>query len=257
MMSEMDQNRFLSGLPAVDAYLDHGFDEVRGMSSRFATAISARLLAIQTELGISGGFVEIGAFMGRYLIAMAKALKPDDKAVGIDHFEWPNAEVIHRFQAYCDRFGIVEPQRVTIKGDSRALAPADIVAKASGKARLVHVDGEHTIEHLTKDLELAAAIRHELGLIIVDDMLHPGYPMLVQVAIDFLGRHPDLCIVAVIDRQDIVGAAKFVIGSRANFADYEHALRAAFPQYVWGMRSEFPGYAAMVLTPRPMLAAID
>jgi hypothetical protein len=248
---------FLSGLAPVDRFLDDGFEAVPGMSSRFATAIVARLCAIQAGLGVHGGFVEIGAFMGRFLIAIAKSLRPEERAIGIDHFEWPGPHVLARFEGYCRAHGLDPARALAIKADSRTLDPAAVLAAAGGPARIVHVDGEHTVEHLMRDLALAAAIRHPRGVIVVDDMLHPGYPQLPGVVIGFLESRPDLCVAAVIDRQDIVGAAKFVIAARADFAEYETALRDAFPQFVWGMRAEFPGYAALVLTPRPMLAAID
>ena len=46
------------GHPAVEAYLADGYDRVVGMSSRFAAAICARLLRLQTEEGVSGPIAE-------------------------------------------------------------------------------------------------------------------------------------------------------------------------------------------------------
>ena len=43
-----------SGHPAVEAYLTEGYDRVVGMSSRFAAAVCARLLRLQTEEGVAG-----------------------------------------------------------------------------------------------------------------------------------------------------------------------------------------------------------
>ncbi len=63
-----------SGIPAVDAYLDDGYDKVIGMSSRFAAAICCGLLRIQSELGVKGPVAEVGAFEGRFFIALAKSL---------------------------------------------------------------------------------------------------------------------------------------------------------------------------------------
>ena len=91
----------MSGVPAVDRYLADGYASVIGMSSRFAAAISGGLLRIQTELGVGGHVAEIGAFEGRYFIALAHALAPGEKALGIDHFEWPNAGVLDRFERNC------------------------------------------------------------------------------------------------------------------------------------------------------------
>jgi hypothetical protein len=69
-----------TGAGALDRYLDEGYTHVRGMSSRFAGAISAWLMLHQSQNGIEGDFVEIGAFQGRYFIALALALKAGERA---------------------------------------------------------------------------------------------------------------------------------------------------------------------------------
>jgi hypothetical protein len=56
------------------------------MSSRFSAAICARVLRRQSEAGVAGPVVEIGAFEGRFLIAMALALEPGERAYGVDTF---------------------------------------------------------------------------------------------------------------------------------------------------------------------------
>ena len=71
-----------AGTPAVDRYLDQGYDSVVGMSSKFAAAISAALLKLQSEMGISGPIAEIGTFEGRFFIALTHALKPGENALG-------------------------------------------------------------------------------------------------------------------------------------------------------------------------------
>ena len=65
---------FRSGIAAVDRYLAKGYDEVRGMSSRFSATICGHLLRRQSEMGVHGSVAEIGTFEGRFFIAMALAL---------------------------------------------------------------------------------------------------------------------------------------------------------------------------------------
>ena len=60
-----------SGIPAVDAYLEESYDKVIGMSSRFAAGICCGLMRIQSELGVAGPVAELGAFEGRFFIALA------------------------------------------------------------------------------------------------------------------------------------------------------------------------------------------
>ena len=69
-----------SGHPAIDRYLADSYEQVRGMSSRFAAAICGHLIRRQSELGIGGELVEIGTFEGRFFIAMALGLAPGEKA---------------------------------------------------------------------------------------------------------------------------------------------------------------------------------
>jgi predicted O-methyltransferase YrrM len=249
--------RLLSGLPAVDAYLDEGFEEVRGMSSRFATAIGARIIAIQREAGIGGGVAEIGAFMGRFFIAMAKALETPEIAIGVDHFEWPSPDVLRRFEENCDRHGLDRSRRVTLKRDSRAMQPSELTGPGRGPLRFIHVDSEHDDATLSSDLALALASLAPRGLMLLDDMLHPGYPLLALTVARFLDAHPDLRVIAVIDREDIVGAAKFLIGREADHMFYQKLIWEAFPRHVWPMRAEFGSHESIVLTPEPKLAAID
>ena len=47
-------------------------------------------------------------------------------------------------------------------------------------------------------------------MIVLDDMLHPGYPLLVVAVYEWMERHPDWRVLCVIDREDIVAAAKFM-----------------------------------------------
>ena len=60
-----------SGHPAIDRYLGESYEQLRGMSSRFAAAICGHLIRRQSELAIAGDLVEIGTFEGRFFIAMA------------------------------------------------------------------------------------------------------------------------------------------------------------------------------------------
>src|SRR5215467_12639928 len=134
-----------SGIPAVDHYLAMGYTTVLGMSSRFAAAICCGLLRIQTEMGVAGPIAEIGPFEGRFFIALAHALASGEKALAIDLFDWPNPEVMGRFEANCAKHGVPLQHRITWKADSRRTRPEELLAKLDGRlARFIHIDGEHS-----------------------------------------------------------------------------------------------------------------
>jgi predicted O-methyltransferase YrrM len=246
-----------SGIDAVDRYLAGGYTSVPGMSSRFAAAICCGLLRLQTEMGVSGPIVEVGPFEGRFFIALAHALAPGEIALGIDLFDWPNPEIIDRFEANCARHGIAAERRITWKADSRSMAPADLLAKLGGRRpRFIHIDGEHSRAALTRDLELATAVLALEGVIVLDDMLHPGYPTLMVAVHEYLGRHPDMCVLAVIDRETVVAATKFVLCRTDWFKRYEGKLLEAYKDNVWPMGADFEPHWCLVLSLDTRLAAI-
>src|SRR3990172_12334960 len=132
-------NDIASGHPAIDRYVSESYQQVGGMSSRFAAAIWGHLIGRQSELGIGGELVEIGTFEGRFFIAMALGLAPGEKALGIDRFDWPNAGVEARFLANCAAHGIARERYVSWKTDSREITTGDLREKLGQRPiRFVH-----------------------------------------------------------------------------------------------------------------------
>lgn len=245
------------GHPNVAAYLADGYDSVVGMSSRFAAATCARLLRLQSEEGVAGPIAEIGAFEGRFFIALAHALEPAEIALGIDIFSWPNEQVKDRFEANCLKHGIGPERRVTVKGDSGAMSPTDLIGHAGGqRLRLVHIDGEHSRKALAKDLVLATACLAEGGLIVLDDMLHPGYPTLMVAVQEYLEANPDIVPLCIIDRETIVGATKFVLCQRAWFERYQVRMLEIFKDQIWPLGADFEPHWCLVLSQDTRLAEI-
>jgi predicted O-methyltransferase YrrM len=253
----MTSANVISGIAAVDGYLDTGYATVVGMSSRFAAAVSCGLMRIQGDLGVTGPVAEIGTFEGRFFIALAHALADGETALGIDLFDWPNPEVIDRFEANCAKHGVPAEKRITWRADSRTMKPEDLLAKLGGRrVRLFHVDGEHSRHALTRDLELATAVLADGGVIVLDDMLHPGYPTLMVAVQDYLQRHPEMVVLCIIDRETIVAATKFVICQAAWFKRYEERLLEAYKDNVWPLGADFEPHWCLVLSLDTRLADI-
>jgi hypothetical protein len=258
---------FRSGNPAVDRYIAEGYDSVRGMSSAFAATICGHVIRRQSELGITGHIAEIGTFEGRFFIAMALGLGPGERALGIDTFDWPNEGLWDLFHAHCARHGLTRERYTAIKANVRSLTAQDIVKALGGqklgpqaseqKVRFWHLDGDHSREALLADLTLAAATLHPQGMICLDDMLHPGYPLLVVAVHDWLERHPDWRVLAVIDREDIVAAAKFLLCHKDIVPLFEQDLMDTFKAQHWILGSEWERYFCVVLTPHPRIAEVD
>jgi hypothetical protein len=245
-----------SGVAAADRYIAEHYLSVRGMSSRFAATISAAVMRIQSEHGISGNLAEIGTFEGRYFIALAHALKDGERAIGIDTFTWPDEGIKDRLEANLAKYGPASPA-IVVKGSSLELSADKIRALApEKKIRFFHIDGEHTPKHLSNDMALAAQTLDPDGVICLDDMLHPGYPTLGVIVDRFLKENPDFRVCCVIDREDIVAAPKFMLCRKVRFEFYVAQLLQTFPNQVWPMGADFGAYLAVVLTPEPKLADI-
>jgi hypothetical protein len=246
-----------SGHPAIDLYLAQTYERVRGMSSRFAAAICGYLIRRQSALGIGGDLVEIGTFEGRFFIAMALGLASGEKALGIDRFDWPDAGVENRFLANCAAHGIGSDCYSSWRADSRKITVGDLQEKLGNRlVRFVHIDSHHTRECLTAELELVAPVLHRDGIICLDDMLHPGYPTLISAVFEYFSRHPEMRLLCILDREDIVAAPKFLICHADALALYEQDLLREFSRFHFVLNADMETYAALVLTPRPQLAEV-
>jgi len=248
---------FRSGNREVDRYIAEGYDAVRGMSSRFAATICGHIIRRQSELGIKGHIAEIGTFEGRFFIALALGLAPGEHALGIDTFNWPNQGLLDLFHSHCARHGLARERYTAIKANVRDLTAGDIQTTLGGPIRFWHLDGDHSREQLLADLALAESTLHSQGIICLDDMLHPGYPLLVVAVHEWLEQHPDWRVLCVIDREDIVAAAKFLLCHKDVVPLFEQDLMDTFKPQHWVLGSEWERYFCVVLTPHPRIAEVD
>jgi predicted O-methyltransferase YrrM len=245
-----------SGHPVIDRYLADGFARVPGMSSRFAAAICGHVIRRQSEFGIAGDMVEIGTFEGRFFIAMALGLQGIERALGIDVFDWPDEGVHGRLLSHCAAAGLAGERFFTWKGNTRTLPQRGLRHLGINQARFVHIDGDHTHESLSHDLELAHDVLHPSGVVVLDDMLHPGYPELIVTVLDYLKRHPDMVVACIVDREDISAAAKFLLCHAEAAERYEQDLMTSFARFHFTAAGRVMGRVTLVLTPEPKLADI-
>ena len=227
------------------------------MSSRFAAAICAHLVDCQAREGIVGDFVELGVFEGRFFIALALALRSGEKAFAIDLFSWPDEGVLERFQTHCLRHGVRADSVVRWKTNSTAITCDEFKARLGDhQIRFAHIDAGHHRHELRADLELVHGLLHPAGVICVDDMLHPSYPVLIKAVFEFLEAHPEFRVLCVIDREDIVAAPKLLLCHHDRLSHYHGLLAAAFGQFRFYINADMEGYGTMVLTPEPLIIDI-
>ena len=246
-----------TGIPAVDRYLMNGYDEVRGFSSLFAATICGHLLRRQSEFGIRGSVAEIGTFEGRFFIALGLAVGEGEHAYGFDLFAWPGSEVLERLLANADAYGLARDRFTPLSFDTGKLTAQEFSNLTGGAPlRFIHIDGDHSPKALTQDLRLAQQSLHPQGLICIDDMLHPAFPFLVVVVHDHLKRNPEMRLVCVIDRENILRAPKFLICRAEAVKLYETDLMESFKAQHLTIGGDAMGHVCVVLTPDPGLAEI-
>lgn len=233
--------------PAID-YLSKHYSNVPGFSSLLSAEVAVRLLDCQRRMGIRGHLGEIGVLMGRSFIALALAAEPRDLCLAIDDFGWPE-DVRDRFLVNCQTFGVDMARLVTIAANTTTLGPADLLSRLDGgRLRYLHIDGGHTATVLRHDLALARDVMAPGGIVCLDDMLHAQYPELGAVVARHLEENPELQVFCIVDRADLIAAAKYLICDRDHAERYQAALRAAFAAQVFPAAAEFAAGPALILS---------
>ncbi len=247
-----------SGHPAIDRYLADGYGRVRGMSSRFSAGICGHLIRRQSELGVAGSLAEIGTFEGRFFIAMALGLAPGEIALGIDHFSWPNDGVEGRFLANCAAHGVARERFAAWKADSRDITAAEFAGRLGQKPlRFVHIDSHHSRDCLTSDLELVHPLLHPQGIVCLDDMLHPGYPMMTSAVFDYFTRHPGDAPACRHRPRGYRGGGEIPALPGRRAGALPAGPDAAFARFQFTLGADMESYLALVLTPNPRLAEVE
>ncbi len=104
---------------------------------------------------------------------------------------------------------------------------------------------------------LVTPVMHRSGIICLDDMLHPGYPILISSVFEYFARHPEMRLLCVVDREDIIAAPKFLICRDDTLALYQQDLLSTFSRFHFKMNADMETYVALVLTPQPRLPEFD
>ncbi len=88
-------------------------------------------------------------------------------------------------------------------------------------------------------------------------MLHPGYPFLVTAVERWLLANPEMRLMGVLDREDIVAAPKFLICHIDAVPLYEEPLMRHFQRFHYVLGGDALGHFCVVLTPHPRIAEVD
>ena len=169
-------------LQALTKYVRHGSRRVEGWLSRVDGEIFLEILTYQRAARILGAIAEIGVHHGRAFVPMCLGLRNDEKAYAIDIFDDQAKNLDRsglgdraRFEANLARFGVDKARVIIDTRGSDEVAAQDILSTV-GPVRFFSVDGGHWREIVRSDLQLAASVLADGGVIAADDFMRPEWP---------------------------------------------------------------------------------
>jgi lipopolysaccharide biosynthesis glycosyltransferase/predicted O-methyltransferase YrrM len=222
---------------ARDWFSDEGQrDQVRGYLQRTQARALLAILEQQARAGVTGALAEIGVFLGKTLIGMARAARPGEPVVGVDPLVIGQQDLLpeltRNVQAHlnADELARLSIKRVL----STQLDALQWMESLRQPARFVHLDGHHARETILHDLQLASAWLQKGAVVVIDDFLNELHPDLTSGIIDGLAAHPQLEPVAVIPRMGHIeeGGSKLVCATRGHAGMYREALDRALADHL-------------------------
>jgi peptidoglycan/xylan/chitin deacetylase (PgdA/CDA1 family) len=186
----------LGGLKDFGKFIATRVEPIPGWLCPEAALLTAHLAGAQHVMQVVGPTLEIGVYKGKYLSVLYEVSRHDEIVVGVDLFIGAsNAEdvvtlVRSNIAAAC---GDASRLKIVV-ADSMQLTSDRLLAEAGGKPfRFVSIDGGHTAEVVSHDLETAYHALCEGGIMALDDIFNPGVPGVVEgIAEFFLRRKPAL-----------------------------------------------------------------
>jgi hypothetical protein len=147
--------------------------------------------------------LEIGIFCGRSFLALGLAFETPSAVVGIDPFyeDFKNSPALEEEGKYLEQASnyLSRNQRLVLlkktlaesdklrrglatKFDVREIEQDEFfeTRQASEKFHIVHIDGEHSFQAVYNFLDHAQDTLNPNALVIVDDFLNPGFPVISE-----------------------------------------------------------------------------
>jgi len=206
-------------------------DQVRGyLQSTQARALHG-LLEYQAQAGIAGSLAEIGVYLGKTLIGLARAARRDESVLAVDPLIIGNDDLAPELTRNLETHLTAEElARISVNRLlSSELDVLEWMRSLKRAARFVHLDGHHARESILHDLQLAASWLENGAVVLIDDFLNELHPDLTSGILDGLAAHPQLEPVAVIPRMGHIeeGGSKLVCATRGHGPRYREALDRA------------------------------
>jgi hypothetical protein len=224
--------------PAAVRKVTRATRKIDGWFSPGAAALFGLLDEAQAKAGVTGDLFEIGVHHGKSAVLLSYLRR--------------GAETVR----ICDVFGRQDlnesgsgaGERGVFEKNYRSLGAGDapvVFEKFSfdltqeeigGPFRFFHVDGGHLAEEAMADIELAASVLDDRGVIVVDDPFHPGWPGVTEAIIDFCRQRAEYVPL-------VLGFNKLVLVQKAARSSYDETITARqwdyFDRHVY-LRKDLP-----------------
>lgn len=172
----------------------------------------------QAQLGICGDLLEIGVYRGRSAVLGALYAGPEERTVFVDiNLPEETRELIQRAKPH---------NNVFLERRSGDLLSEATLRESPGLFRWCHIDGDHTGYSTAQDLQTAAYLISECGIICVDDFFNFRYPQLTAAVYDFLADH------SLRFQMLFCGANKCYLCRAGFYAAYERQIRNNLAKHI-------------------------
>ena len=136
------------------------------------------LLDMQRRWQIKGHLLEIGVYKGKSAAHWSLYARPDETLTLIDF------SLDETIQA---RVGVAHPHNNCLKRQwTQDISRDDPLFQQSGQYRWLHIDGGHTGEDVTRDINLVKDLASPDALIVIDDFFSPRYPQITWAILGWL-----------------------------------------------------------------------
>lgn len=151
-------------------------------------------------LASTGGVCEIGVHHGQLYMMMNSVTSSDEKSYAVDIFDQQHLNIdrsgrgdLACFMENLRNLDIHSGSNTEIVVGDSTDSRLDLVNTIGrGTMRMVSVDGGHTAEHVYNDLCVAEQILHTEGVVLLDDIMHPGWIEVAQGAVRYFQEDRNL-----------------------------------------------------------------
>jgi len=171
------------------AFLAERVQPIPGWLFDFAALRTMELLSWQDEQSITGSFLEIGVYCGRYFSLLLRAgSRTGATVVGIDTFQFSSPALLREHMERA--VGSVDFK--LIERPSTSVTAKAVLAVTGGRPRFISIDGSHAYKDVLWDLRLSESILATGGVIAADDFISPECLGVNQAINEFLSLRRDL-----------------------------------------------------------------